>query len=153
MSEVRLRRVFAVLVSLLVIAGCASQKPGDTGLAACGGRTSTDKQGPVVCVDDTGSRLSVAPDPIEAHDTLKTDRAKPVTIHWWTESGGGNLGIEMKDHGCVAGLRCETGHCWAHTIPGAAKGTATGKKNCKYDVWTTPANRLDPTILVGTCCT
>jgi hypothetical protein len=151
MTEVRLPRVPAVLLSIVVIAGCASQKS-DTNLAPCGGRTSADKQAPVVCVDDTRARLSVSPDPVEAHDVLATDRATPVTIHWWTESGTGALGIEMKDRGCVTGLQCETGHCWAQTIPRAAAGTATGKKNCKYDVWTTPTNRLDPTVVVGNCC-
>jgi hypothetical protein len=154
MAEVRLPRVLVLLVSMFVIAGCASSKnSGNTGLAGCGGGTpSADKQAPVVCVDDSGARLSVSPDPVEVHDVLESDRATPVTIHWWTQSGGGDLRIEMKDSGCVAGLHCETGHCWANTIPRAAAGTAAGKKSCKYDVSTTPSNKLDPTVVVGNCC-
>lgn len=154
MSEVRLPRVVVLFVLTLVVAGCAHKRDDLTAPGVCGrgGTPARDPQAPVVCIDDSVSPVRALPDRAEAHDVLKTDRATPVVVHWWTTSGGGDLGIQMKSDACVSDIRCETGHCWARTKPGAAGGSG-GKIECKYDVWTTPANRLDPTLVVGTCCT
>lgn len=149
MSEVRLPRLLLVLVSVLVIAGCAGRpdNPSINAGVCSSGVASINRQAPIVCVDDTGATLTVSPDPAEANDVLEGPRTNPVIVHWWTKSGGGNLGIEMKGSECVGRVECSGGHCWAKTKPGAK-----AKVTCKYDVWTNATNRLDPTIVINPCC-
>src|SRR5215211_1020256 len=95
-------RHFVLLGVLLFLCTCTSQQAvvpspggGASGGAAttlrranpCAGKAgSTDRNAPIVCVDDTGATLSVSPDPIRVHDVGAADRA-PVVVHWRTVSG------------------------------------------------------------------
>lgn len=150
MSEVRnLLRGSLLITALLVFATCARQG-GDGG----GGNTlranpcakgtgNADRNAPIVCVDDSGSTLSVHPDPVTVH---RRSGGAPVMIHWWTRSGGGVLGIEIQA-GCVTEVNCNGPHCSARTLPGD-----TGGARCKYDVWTDTKPRLDPEVIIVDCC-
>ena len=108
---------------------------------------STDRNAPIVCVDDTGAKLSVSPDPIRVHDVGAADRL-PVVIQWYTVSGANDLHVELEP-GCVADTKCDgNGHCMARTVALAVKT----EKRCKYDVWTDKHPRLDPEVIVIPCC-
>lgn len=139
-------RFIVILAAVMLITGCSSWINRNTGGGICsGGGGSSNRQAPIVCVDDTGPVLSVNPDPVTAHNHLKNYPSRPVTVRWATVSGA-DLWVEMKEEGCVQELNCSApGSCTAVTIPGASK-------QCKYDVWTTPTNRLDPIIIVTPCC-
>jgi hypothetical protein len=143
-----LSRSFRVVV-LLVLAGCAAnqQSPSATARVCGGGVGSSNRQAPIVCVDDSARTLTVSPDPVTLHDVRSDDRRSPVVLHWYTRSGSGDLQVEMEP-GCTSDVRCDgNGHCQALSRPGA-KGT------CKYDVWINGGNheRLDPTVVITTCC-
>ncbi|HYC89732.1 MAG TPA: hypothetical protein VEO54_11015 [Thermoanaerobaculia bacterium] len=157
-------RHFVLLGVLLFVCSCASQPstdtidstaaaPGGTALSrAAGGNPcsngvgSENRNAPIVCVDDTGSTLTVSPDPIRVHDVGASDRA-PVVIHWHTVSGANDLNIEIEP-GCVAEMNCTRGHCRARTTPRNDKT----EKRCKYDVWTDKHPRLDPDMIIIPCC-
>jgi hypothetical protein len=152
-------RYLKLLGVLLFLCTCAAQ-PGTGGVAPGGGTStlranpcagkagSNDRNAPIVCVDDTGSTLTVSPDPIRVHDVGAADRA-PVVVHWRTVSGANDLHIEMEP-GCVANVQCDAngGHCMARTTP---RGDKT-EKRCKYDVWTDKHPRLDPDLIIVPCC-
>ena len=146
MSNLRRVPLLLVLAAMtLVITGCGSWINRTTSRNPCStGHGSSNKQAPIICVDDSNPVLIVTPDPVTAHDVLRGTN-RPVTVKWFTMSGA-DLTVEMKDTGCVSQVNCNApGNCTAQTIPGAAK-------QCKYDVWTTPNNRLDPVIIITTCC-
>ena len=147
MSEVRLPRLLVSFVMVFVIAGCAHHdRPAINNSGVCrSGVAAVNRQAPIVCVNDMAAVLSVSPDPVEANDVLEGPRTEPVMLHWYTVSGKGTLGVQVHGTNCVARIDCESGHCWAKTIP---RSTGT----CKYDVWTTPWNKLDPTIIINPCC-
>lgn len=160
-------RSFVLLGVLLIVCSCASQpstpqpvdpvapggsastglRPSRAGNPCAGKAGSTDRNAPIVCVDDTGSTLTVSPDPIRIHDVGAADRA-PVVIHWHTVSGSNDLRIEIEP-GCVTETTCAgNGHCRARTLPRADRT----EKRCKYDVWTDKHPRLDPDVIVIPCC-
>jgi hypothetical protein len=156
-------RHFVLLGVLLFLCTCASQQQQGvvsggvpSGGAAttlrranpCAGKAgSTDRNAPIVCVDDTGATLSVSPDPIRVHDVGAADRL-PVAIHWYTVSGANDLHVEIEP-GCVTDTTCDgNGHCMARSTP---RGDKT-EKRCKYDVWTDKHPRLDPDMIIIPCC-
>lgn len=136
-------RVCPILVLLVFfIAGCAAYHDA-TGGGVCAGEPNP--QSPIVCVDDSVRTLTVNPDPITIDDV---QGGQPITLVWKTESGRGDLQVEMKDPGCVTDVNCPgNGRCTARSIPGASK-------SCKYDVWINGGNhdRLDPTVVIQPCC-
>lgn len=145
---VQVRMVSRILV-VLVIAACSSRpyNPGGSTQPFGGGCASgsSNPQAPIVCVDDTGTTLSVDPDPVRPDDV---QGGVPINLVWKTKSGGGDLRIEMKSNACVKNLNCNgNGQCTSQVIRAS---TAT----CKYDVWiqggTQP--RLDPTVVIQPCC-
>jgi len=156
----RVSGVLVILLSMLFLTTCTASQdaagtqpvsptvsPSRAGNPCTSGRGSDNRQAPIVCVDDSRRTLSVSPDPVRVHNVLRGDMRSPVMIHWWTQSGGGDLELEIAD-GCVTDLDCSRpGHCSARTLPGAGK-------SCKYDVWITGGNhdRLDPTIVIEPCC-
>lgn len=154
MSEGRiLLRWILLITAALVFTTCKSASdtyapsPGGGALAANPCKTGAgkaDRNAPIVCVDDSGATLSVNPDPVEVHDEA-AGRA-PVVIHWWTRSGGGELGIEVQP-GCVTDVNCRGAHCMARTLP-----KDDGGARCKYDVWTATHPRLDPEVIIVDCC-
>jgi hypothetical protein len=143
----------SLLVFVLFIAGCASQAavdepPGFRGSPCRDKAGRSNRQAPIVCVDDSARNLTVSPDPVVIHDVLETDRKTPVVIHWFTTSGKGDLQVEIEP-GCVEAQRCDRpGHCSARSVPRSTK-------RCKYDVWINDGqhDRLDPTLVVSPCCT
>lgn len=145
----RLSPVALLLVTIIALAGCSSRDAGPAAASPCrDGNGSTNRQAPIVCVDDSARKLSVSPEPVRVHDVLESDRRSPVTVHWYTVSGGGDLQLEIEP-GCVSRQQCDgRGHCWAQSVPGA-------NRECKYDVWINGGNhdRLDPTVVIQPCCT
>ncbi len=150
-------RKLMLLGALLLVCMCAASS--STGPDTGGGPSplrgnpcaskagSTDRNAPIVCVDDTGATLSVSPDPIRVHDVGAADKM-PVVIHWYTVSGANDLHIEMEP-GCITDTKCDVaGHCMARTMPRADKT----EKRCKYDVWTDKHPRLDPEVIIIPCC-
>lgn len=150
MSEVRILLRWCLLVMIgLALLTCATSGStgGGTTIAAnpCSKGTGvTNRNAPVVCVDDTAATLSVNPDPITVHSFGETDHG-PVVVHWWTKSGSNALNVEVQP-GCVTEMSCLGGHCKARTLP------VTERKQCKYDVWTDKHARLDPEIIIDPCC-
>jgi hypothetical protein len=109
------------------------------------GNGNADRQAPIVCVDDLGATLSVRPDPIVLHDTLRNSAA-PVTLQWFTRSGRGDLRVDVQE-GCLTEIKCEgQGHCTAKARD------IDAETRCKYDVWTGTHPRLDPDIVIEPCC-
>jgi hypothetical protein len=154
----RMSRVVLLLVTPIWIAGCAaSQQAGDSHIAGGGtgqgspcsnGNGSENRQAPIVCVDDSQRTLSVWPEPVHVHD-VQTGGGKPVMVHWYTRSGGGDLRVEIEP-GCVVQETCDgRGHCSARSVPGK------GRRECKYDIWINGGqhDRLDPTVVIQPCCT
>lgn len=150
MSQVRiLLRGVLFVAAALVLTTCASQStstvsPGGGGNPCARGQGTNERAAPIVCVDDTGPTLTVNPDPITVNDE-GAGRA-PVMIHWWTQSGGNSLGIEIQP-GCVSDVTCRGGHCSARTLP-----RESANARCKYDVWTDKHPRLDPEVIIVDCC-
>lgn len=153
MTHVVVRRHLVFVGALLCIASCAVRPTDDSGrpidrASVCrDGAGDANRQAPIVCVDDSGRTLSVSPEPVVIHDVRASDRRTPVTVHWFTTSGRGDLNVEI-EKGCVADVKCDRrGHCSARTIPGSTS-------QCKYDVWITGPNheRLDPTVVISSCC-
>ncbi|HEY0156527.1 MAG TPA: hypothetical protein VGF28_04465 [Thermoanaerobaculia bacterium] len=154
----RLSRIAFLLLTPVWIAGCAARGGTDTGPApgimrhspcAANPKGETNRQAPIVCVDDSARTLTVSPEPVFVHDVLEGDRRSPVMLHWYTTSGTGDLRVEIEP-GCVEAQRCDgNGHCSARTRPGS------NKQQCKYDVWINGGkhDRLDPTIIISPCCT
>jgi len=153
-------RSLMVLGITIALCGCAAQTaapdPAGTGAlqpSRAGGGPCASKRGvenrnaPIVCVDDTGSTLTVHPDPIRMHDVGQNDRL-PVMLQWHTVSGRNDLRVEIEP-GCVTEVKCERpGHCSARSMPRADKT----EKRCKYDVWTDRHPRLDPDVIITPCC-
>ncbi len=151
-------RIVFLLLTPVWIAGCASRGGTDTQPGPPPGimRSSpcrenpqgeTNRQAPIICVDDSARTLTVSPDPVVLHDVLEADRSSPVVLHWFTTSGTGDLQLEI-DPGCVEAQRCDgNGHCTARSRPRSTQ-------RCKYDVWINGGNheRLDPTIIISPCC-
>lgn len=141
----RLSRPFALLFVLIVITTCQSQSAVDSRLGGPCTGMSTNANAPIVCVDDSARKLTVSPDPVTVNSRVG---GGPVTLQWFTSSGGGDLQIDVRE-GCVTDVSCnKSGHCSAHTM------SVTAEKTCKYDVWINGGNhdRLDPEVKVVPCC-
>jgi hypothetical protein len=155
MPEVRLLPRFVTLVGMALLVGACASNPDDPdnphrlGNPCLGnGAGSTSRQAPIVCVDNTARTLRVSPETVTVHDSMQENRSSGVMLHWFTTTApSGDLKLEI-EAGCVTAHECDRGHCWARSIPGAAK-------TCKYDVWITgdQHERLDPTIIIQPCCT
>lgn len=148
MSEVRiLLRWFLLVPAALSVLTCASTSaPLEPRMNPCAdGAGRKSLRAPIVCVDDTGPRLTVSPDPVVADDR---HGGRPVVIHWWTRSGRGELRIEGVD-ACLTNVECSGDHCMAKAkdVPETEAWV-----RCKYDVWTNEQNRLDPDIVITECC-
>lgn len=150
MSEVRILLRWSVLVTAaLVLMTCSSASSTGGGnlrkANPCSkGTGTTNRNAPIVCVDDTAATLSVNPDPLNVNSVGQSDR-QAVVIHWWTRSGGNELNVEIES-GCVTDVSCSGAHCKARTLP------VTARTQCKYSVWTDKHPKLDPEIIVDPCC-
>jgi len=150
MSEVRsLPRLLILLVASIFIATCAqnSRGPGATGLAGnpcSSGKGLVNREAPIVCIDDTNTKLTIDPDPVEVWH--KQRGGGPVTIQWFTKTGGGTIEFQWQKATCVTKEVCTTGHCTAQTL-----STSTGE-TCKYDILMPGHDRLDPEVVVSGCC-
>lgn len=153
----RMSRVLLLLVTPVWIAGCAASSQqsdshiaggGSSGSPCTNGNGSENRQAPIVCVDDSQRTLSVWPEPVHAHDVHAAGGGRPVMLHWYTKSGGGDLQVEIEP-GCVADVKCDgRGHCSARSVAGKER------RECKYDVWINGGqhDRLDPTVVIQPCC-
>ncbi|HEX8170291.1 MAG TPA: hypothetical protein VF824_07115 [Thermoanaerobaculia bacterium] len=140
-----------LLVCLVMTSTCRSAgvdqpvAPGGGGGSPCAGGTgNADPERPVVCVDDSGSELSVDRDPVHVHDVMEADLKTSVPLQWFTRTGK-DLTIKIAG-GCVDVVRCNAGHCIANTRDVAAD------TKCKYDVMVPGFKPLDPTVIVDNCC-
>ena len=150
MSEVhRLPRLLTLLVASIFIATCAqhSHAPAASGFAGnpcSSGNGVANREAPIVCIDDTNAKLTVNPDPVMVWH--KTPAGAPVTIQWFTKSGGGAIQFRWHKTTCVMNEVCTSGRCTAQT-----RSTSTGE-TCKYDVMLPGHDTLDPEVVVGGCC-
>jgi hypothetical protein len=129
-----------------LLSGCASSGDG-TAMANQCTKGKQHPERPIVCVDNTGSALSIHP----REDLVVFDRASngaPVTILFFTKSGTGNLKIIDKDD-CLDEQE--------HTPEGMARIKVTkaggSETRCKYDIELAGFETLDPFIVVKPCCT
>ena len=149
MSEVRsLARLLLVLIASFLILTCAQSNNRPANLAggnpcASGGGLD-DREAPIVCIDDSNTKLTVNPDPVKVWHQNRG--GAPVTIQWYTKSGA-SFSFRWKKTTCVTKEHCPTaGHCTAKTL-----STATGE-TCKYDVVVPGHPDLDPDVVVSGCC-
>lgn len=152
-----LLRFAALLVAAFVLTTCAHYHGPDSGtmmpsggsgfVGPCGtGAGSADRDAPIVCVDDSGSTLTVSPDPIRVNEKHSKTRA-PVVLQWFTKSGRNDLEIRMEE-GCVEPVKCDgKGHCMTKAL-----GTNGTEKRCKYTIWTDKHPKLDPDVIITPCC-
>lgn len=164
MSVVRKTRFLVLLVLPLLVlnASCVrTAAPSDQGPKAT--VTSTEfarkgpcsdvmgspfKAGPIICVDDTATSLSVTPDTIEVWDSVPNQPNTPVMLQWFTSSGTGDLRIVPSDPAkCPLkdSKAAVPGHYWLQTIPGQTT------EGCKYTVFV-GTRQKDPTIVITPCC-
>lgn len=151
MSEVRilLRWCLLVMVGLVLMTCSSASSTSGSGNARMAnpcskGKGATNRNAPIVCVDDTAATLSVNPDSLGVNSVGESDR-QAVVIQWWTKSGGNALNIEVEP-GCVTDVACDGAHCKARTLP------VTSRTRCKYEVWTDKHPKLDPDIVIDPCC-
>jgi hypothetical protein len=146
MSEVRsFPRLFILLLASILITTCARHdRPAPFAGSPCAGGTGVDnREAPIVCVDDSGSALSVNPDPIRVYHEKRG--GGPVTLQWFTKSGG-NLELRWQKDACVTSTVCNGGHCTAQT-----RADSAGQQ-CKYDVMVDGHPTLDPDVIIIRCC-
>jgi hypothetical protein len=148
-----LLRFAALLGSAVILSTCAhsntnppSPGGGNAGfVGACGSVTaSANRDAPIVCIDDTGSALTVSPDPIRVNQTHSTTHA-PVVLQWHTKSGN-DVQIEMEP-GCVEPVKCTKGHCTTKAMP-----TSGSETRCKYSIEMSGHPKLDPDVIIIPCC-
>lgn len=146
------RVVLLVLGALALLqAGCGHiRTPYDRASLCPSGSGSGDKSHPLICVSDD---LSAHPDTITVWDREQQPNGQPssfpVTIIWATKSGGGNLGIEFTDKGCLepGSLHCNgRGRCVARTTR-----VEKGQVSCSYTI-NLEGRERDPVVIVQPCC-
>lgn len=155
MSEMRLvPRCLAVAVFAAIITACSSSHHSQdhgSGRPVCPGAVD-DRQGPVICVDDTGSALTFLPDPAVIHDVKHDDANAAVPIRWFVRTPGRKLEVEMVDPDCVDAPTCAGPQCMSQSRKGQKD-----PKICKYNVWVDrgEADEMyrDPTVIITGCCT
>ena len=151
----RRRGVLAFLCGVALLqAGCGTIRKADLDVRASlcpGGVGSSDRNHPLICVDDND--LS-NPNP---YSVTVWDREGmpgqppsnfPVIIQWSTKSGGGRLGVEFSDKGCIepGSLRCNgNGRCIAKTKK------QTREMPCNYTL-NLDGRVADPVVIVQPCC-
>lgn len=154
MRKVLLRgRVLLLLLFVVALtqAGCGHIRRSDERVSLCpGGSGSTDKAHPLICIDE-----NLLPHPETAivwdREPLRSGQPSnhPVTLIWATKSGGGNLGIEFTDKGCLEpnSLQCNGhGKCVART-----RRVEKGQVSCKYTI-NLEGRERDPEVVVQPCC-
>jgi len=148
MSEVRhLPRLLCLFVLSLLLMTCAARpNQGFSRTNPCaGGKGVASHGGPVVCIDDSATTLSVNPDPVTVWDADAS--GNPVTVQWFTKSGTGDPQITWKSDACMEPTACASGKC-----NGKTKKGATGKR-CKYNIDLAGHPSLDPDVVLTPCCT
>lgn len=114
---------------------------------------STRPESPIVCIDDTGSALSVHPETVNTWDRDPDGSGNPMVILFRTKSGKRDFKIVQRSGNCIEPeLYCppDIGLCRAKVVK-RVEG-AEAQETCKYDVVMAGFKDLDPTIRVGTCC-
>lgn len=151
MHAVSLPRWCAVAILVFLGMSCAPAHHRDFSECASG-VGSSDRNHPLICVDDT--TLSANPMTVTVNDRAAnpdhTPSSVPVIVKWATRSGGGTLGLQMKDKGCFepGSIKCHGGRCWAKT-----RKIVDGKTpvQCEYDL-NLSGRVSDPTVIVEPCC-
>ena len=147
------RVVFLVVSALAILqAGCGHVRMPDEIASQCpSGTGSSDKSYPLICVDN--SNLTANPDSITVWDRQPLPNGQPssfpVTIVWVTKNGGGNLGIEFTNKGCLQenSLQCNgRGKCVART-----RKVEKGQPPCRYTI-NLEGRERDPEVVVQPCC-
>lgn len=144
--------LLVLCVAALMLAGCGHIRRAAEPPHGCpGGSGSTDKAFPFICIDD--STLSPHPEIAYVWDRQPQRNGEPSThpvmIKWATKSGGGRLGIEFAEKGCLEpnSLRCNGhGFCFALT-----RKVEKGQVSCSYSI-NLEGRQRDPEVVVQPCC-
>lgn len=143
--------LLVLCVASLMLAGCGHIRRAADPPLGCSGSGSSDKAFPFICIDD--STLSPHPNIAYVWDRQPQRNGQPsnnpVVIKWMTTSGGGNLGIEFTDKGCLEpnSLRCNGhGFCFALT-----RKLEKGQVSCSYTI-NLEGRERDPEVVVQPCC-
>ena len=147
----RHRGVLAFLcVMAFLPAGCRTIRVADVDDCR-GGMGSSDKNHPLICVDENNLG-NPNPYSITVWDRQETPQRTPsdhpVIIRWATKNGGGRLGVEFLNKGCIepGSLRCNgNGLCVAKTRK------QKDQVSCDYNV-NLDGREVDPVVIVQPCC-
>ncbi|HEX6177124.1 MAG TPA: hypothetical protein VF057_02095, partial [Thermoanaerobaculia bacterium] len=136
MDAVSLARRSALAIVVLTLMTCTPVHH-DRGSDCPSGVGSSDRNHPLICIDDSTEALSANPYSIEVNDRQGTPgniSTYPVVVRWATRSGRGDLGLTFKQKGCFEpdSVKCfGNGRCVAKT-----KKIEDGKTpvKCEYDL-------------------
>lgn len=140
------------LASFLVFSACRSTVPP---LSVGCNAGSTRPEAPIVCINDSGTTLSVDPETITAYDRDPEKPGSPMVILFFTQSGRGDFQIVPRSGNCIEPQtehHCppDAGLCRVHML--RRKPTDPKEERCKYDVIMKGFPPLDPFIVAKTCC-
>ena len=146
-----LNMIGSALVILTLTAACGTTQ-GPRSRCAAG---SSRPEAPVVCIDDTGTRLSVSPERVEAYDRDPEKQGHPMVILFFTKSGSGDFQIVPRSGNCIEPQtehHCppNAGLCRVHVVRKAPNDTEA--EVCKYDVVMKGFTTLDPWVVTKPCC-
>ena len=156
--NVRARFVLPLVVAGTVFAGgCTSALPGGRGHQCTVG--SKKPEAPIVCIDNTGTKLSVDPYRVVAFDEYPKNSGRPMVILFFTKTGTGNFKIIEKkretgnneaDESCIAEQHCVAGEGLCRIIVPRLKDQKA--RVCLYDIEMAGFPPMDPEIEVRPCC-
>lgn len=148
--NIRAGFVLSVVVAGGIFAGgCGSTSTQGRGHGCTVGSTRPER--PIVCINNTGSELSVDPERVVAFDEYPKDSGRPMKILFFTKTGTGNFKIIEKNGNCIASQECveNAGLCRV-TVVDVKDGEED--KQCDYDIEMAGFPRMDPQIVIKNCC-
>ena len=145
--NIRARFVLSLTVGVLFVNGCHSWSTQDHH-DEC--RPAASPHAPIVCVDNTGSALSVDPYRVVAYDEYPKDSGRPVVILFVTQEKPAEFKLVEKTSGCIEKQNCVTsaGLC---QVTVKRLGGAPGKV-CEYGIEMVGFPTMDPEIKLKPCC-
>lgn len=148
--NIRAGFVLSVVVTGGVFAGgCGSWTTQDRGHGCNVG--STRPEAPIVCIDNTRSRLSVDPFRVVAYDEYPRNSGRPMVILFFTKTGTGNFKVVEKKGNCIADQDCVEGAGLCRVTVADVKDDER-ERLCEYDIEMPGFPPMDPEMLIKTCC-
>lgn len=114
-------------------------------------RGSREPTAPMVCIDNTGSKLSVDPPRVEAFEEYPKNSGQPMVILFFAKTGTPKFDLIEKKGNCIARQDCvqSAGLCRV-TVVRLKEGEK--ERKCEYDIVMPGFPPMDPEILIKTCC-